>query len=155
MGYFNDNSEQEAPSQMVMPPMVVTLTGREEAMYLQYQDVFRRMGYEIEAFGGGSYTVRAVPLALYGSRPDDLLHETLEEMMEEKMSGTPQAILSRIATMSCKASVKGNTIMSRKEAEVLIDRLLRLDNPYHCPHGRPTMVVLSKRDMDRKFKRIV
>ena len=155
MGYFNDNSQEAAPSQMVMPPMVVTLTGREEAMYLQYQDVFRRMGYEIEAFGGGSYTVRAVPLALYGSRPDDLLHETLEEMMEEKMSGTPRAILSRIATMSCKASVKGNTIMRREEAEVLIDRLLRLDNPYHCPHGRPTIVVLSKRDMDRKFKRLV
>ena len=113
------------------------------------------MGYEIEAFGGGSYTVRAVPLALYGSRPDDLLHETLEEMMEEKMSGTPRAILSRIATMSCKASVKGNTIMSRTEAEVLIERLLQLDNPYHCPHGRPTIVALSKRDMDRKFKRIV
>ena len=155
MGYFSDNSQEAAPSQMVMPPMVVTLTGREEAMYLQYQDVFRRMGYEIEAFGGGSYTVRAVPLALYGSRPDDLLHETLEEMMEEKMSGTPRAILSRIATMSCKASVKGNTIMSRTEAEVLIERLLQLDNPYHCPHGRPTIVALSKRDMDRKFKRIV
>ena len=75
--------------------------------------------------------------------------------MEEKMSGTPRAILSRIATMSCKASVKGNTIMSRTEAEVLIERLLQLDNPYHCPHGRPTIVALSKRDMDRKFKRIV
>jgi DNA mismatch repair protein MutL len=75
--------------------------------------------------------------------------------VEEKMTGTPQAILSKVASMSCKAAVKGNSLLSFKEAEVLIDELLKLDNPYHCPHGRPTMIVFSQADMDKKFKRIV
>ena len=94
-------------------------------------------------------------MELYGNDPTELLRETLEEMVEEKMTGTPQAILSKVASMSCKAAVKGNTILSVKEAEVLIEELMRLDNPYHCPHGRPTMIVFSQSDMDKKFKRIV
>jgi DNA mismatch repair protein MutL len=76
-------------------------------------------------------------------------------MAEEKMRGTPHAILMKVASMSCKAAVKGNSLLSEKEAEALIEELLKLDNPYHCPHGRPTMIVFSKADLDRKFKRIV
>ncbi|MBQ3974052.1 MAG: DNA mismatch repair protein MutL, partial [Lachnospiraceae bacterium] len=155
MKYFSDNQEGPAPSQMLAPPCVITLTGKEEGAYLQYKDTFRTMGYEIEDLGGGSYAIRSVPLALYGSEPDDLLRETLEEIMEEKIKGTPRSILTRIATMACKASVKGSTLMSVTEAQALIEELMTLDNPYHCPHGRPTIVIMTQRDMDKKFKRIV
>ena len=113
------------------------------------------MGYEIEPLGGASYAIRAVPMELYGNDAAELLRETLEEMVEEKMNGTPQAILAKIASMSCKAAVKGNSLLSVKEAEALVDELLRLDNPYHCPHGRPTMIAFSQAEMDKKFKRIV
>ena len=85
----------------------------------------------------------------------DALKAELEEILEEKMTGTPHAIIAKIASMSCKAAVKGNSLLSVKEAEALIEELLRLDNPYHCPHGRPTMISFSQADMDKKFKRIV
>ena len=142
-------------SQMLAPASVITLSGREEGELQAHGDVFRSMGYEIEPLGGSTYAIRAVPMELYGNDATELLRDTLEEMVEEKMTGTPKAILSRIASMSCKAAVKGNTLLSEKEAQALIDELLRLDNPYHCPHGRPTMIVFSQADMDRKFKRIV
>ena len=125
-------------SQMLAPPSVITMTGREEGEYHTHEDVFKRMGYEIEPLGGASYAIRAVPMELYGNDAAELLRETLEEMVEEKMNGTPQAILAKIASMSCKAAVKGNSLLSVKEAEALVDELLKLDNPYHCPHGRPS-----------------
>ena len=142
-------------SQMLAPASVVNLTGREEGAYLAHKDVFASMGYEIEHLGGNSYAIRAVPMELYGNDASELFTETLGEILEEKMTGTPQAVIAKIASMSCKAAVKGNTILSVKEAEALIEELLGLDNPYHCPHGRPTMIVFSQADMDKKFKRIV
>ena len=155
MKRLESNDPSASGSQLLAPASVITLTGREEGEYHTHEDVFRSMGYEIEPLGGSSYAIRAVPMELYGNDPTELLRETLEEMVEEKMTGTPQAILSKVASMSCKAAVKGNTILSVKEAEVLIEELMRLDNPYHCPHGRPTMIVFSQSDMDKKFKRIV
>ena len=144
-----------AASQLLMPPAVVTLTGREEGELTEHWDVFISMGYELESLGGMAYAIRAVPLELYGNDPCQLLQETLEEMVSEKIGGTPQAILSRIASMSCKAAVKGNSLLSEREAGALIEDLLQLDNPYHCPHGRPTMIVFSQYDIDKKFKRIL
>jgi DNA mismatch repair protein MutL len=140
---------------MLAPPSVITLTGREEGALHTHEQVFASMGYEIEPLGGSSYAIRAVPMELYGNDATELLRDTLEEMVEEKMNGTPAAILAKVASMSCKAAVKGNTILSTNEAEALIEELLGLDNPYHCPHGRPTMIVFSQSDMDKKFKRIV
>lgn len=144
-----------APSQMLAPPLILNLTGKEEGAYLQYQDYFRRMGYDIEPFGQNSYALRGVPLELYANEPDKLLLEILDEILDSRMSGTPAAILYKIASMSCKAAVKGNMHQSYEEAKALIDELLSLENPYHCPHGRPTMIVLSRQEIERKFKRIV
>lgn len=155
MKRLSNEQAQPAASQLLAPPIVVTLTGKEEAAYLQYADVFRKMGYEIEPFGESAYALRAVPLELYANEPDALLREVLDEILGEKMSGTPAAILYKIASMSCKAAVKGNNTLSLAEAEALIGELLSLDNPYHCPHGRPTMIVLTQKDLERKFKRIV
>lgn len=155
MKRVNSQVPSESGSQLLMPASVMTLTGREEGEYHTHEDVFHSMGYEIEPLGGNSYAIRAVPMELYGNDPVELLRDTLEEMAEEKMTGTPQAILAKVASMSCKAAVKGNSLLSMKEAEVLIEELLKLDNPYHCPHGRPTMIVFSQADMDKKFKRII
>ena len=142
-------------SQQLMPPIVLRLSGREESAYRQFQNVFAAMGYEIEEFGGGSYAIRAVPTELFGQTADSLLREILEEIIDERISGTPRVIISKVASMSCKAAVKGNSRLSEAEARALIRELLSLDNPYHCPHGRPTMIVMSQHEMDRKFKRIV
>ena len=150
-----EKDAKETPSQQLMPPVVLNLTGREEGELLAHWDVFVSMGYDLESMGNMAYAMRAVPMELYGCDPRQLLQETLEEMASEKIGGTPQAILSKIASMSCKAAVKGNTLMSYEEAKVLIEELLKLDNPYHCPHGRPTMIVFTQYDIDRKFKRIV
>ncbi len=147
--------QEEIPSQLLAPPIVITLSGKEEASYLPYANAFRQMGFDIEPFGEKSYAIRAIPMDLYGNSPQQLFRETLEEIMDAKMEGTSQAILAKIASMSCKAAVKGNSVMQRAEAEALIDELLSLDNPYHCPHGRPTMITLSKQEIEKKFKRIV
>ena len=155
MKRLKSNDPSSSGSQMLAPASVITMTGREEGEFHRHEDVFRSMGYEIEPLGGSSYAIRAVPMELYGNDASELLRDTLEEMVEEKMTGTPAAILAKVASMSCKAAVKGNTILSTKEAEALIGELLELDNPYHCPHGRPTMIVFSQSDMDKKFKRIV
>ena len=155
MKRLKSNDPSSSGSQMLAPASVITMTGREEGEFHRNEDVFRSMGYEIEPLGGSSYAIRAVPMELYGNDASELLRDTLEEMVEEKMTGTPAAILAKVASMSCKAAVKGNTILSTKEAEALIGELLELDNPYHCPHGRPTMIVFSQSDMDKKFKRIV
>ena len=155
MRRLSTNDPASSGSQLLAPASVVTLTGREEGAYQSHSEVFASMGYEIEPMGGSSYAIRAVPMELYGNDAAQLFKETLEEMIEEKMTGTPQAILSKIASMSCKAAVKGNSLLSFEEAQALIDELLKLDNPYHCPHGRPTMIVFSQADMDKKFKRIV
>lgn len=155
MKRLEKEQSESAPSQLLAPPIVVNLTGKEEGALQKYQDAFTKMGYEIEGFGDGSYAIRAVPLELYANEPAALLREVLDEILGEKLSGTPAAILYKIASMSCKAAVKGNQTLSMHEAEGLIGELLSLDNPYHCPHGRPTMIILSKQDLEKKFKRIV
>ena len=154
----DEAGEQEpvfVASQQLLPPIVLRLSGQEENAYRQFQDVFAAMGYEIEDFGGSTFAIRAVPAELFGQTADSLFREVLEEIISERVSGTPGVILSKIASLSCKAAVKGNSRLSETEAKALIAELITLENPYHCPHGRPTMIVMSQREMDRKFKRII
>ena len=109
----------------------------------------------IEEFGGNDYAVRGVPLDVYGYGEKEFFREILEELADEVISGTPESIRIRIATMACKAAIKGNMHLNRQEIEQLIDELLTLDNPYHCPHGRPTIISMTKYEIEKKFKRIV
>jgi len=146
---------KEMLSQTLMPPVVVTLTGQEENVLRQYQDVFNSMGFEIESFGGSEYTLRSVPVDLYGCSERELFLAVLDELSEMPGKGSFQVIEEKIASMSCKAAVKGNNRLSFPEAEKLIDELLTLENPYNCPHGRPAIIVMSKTEMEKKFKRIV
>ena len=148
--------ERKAISQSINPPIILTVSMSEEALLKQYMDIFTDFGYEIEHFGGKEYCVRAVPYDLYSISKEDLLVEILDNLSDE-MSGkiTPQTITEKIASMSCKAAVKGNNKLSDAEANKLIDELLTLENPYNCPHGRPTIISMSKYELEKKFKRVL
>lgn len=147
--------EGSCDSQNLMPPVIVTLSNPEAQLLKQYQEYFAQIGFEIEEFGGNSYAIRSVPCDLYGNMGDELLQEILNELASEQKPGTPTAVTERIATMACKSAIKGNHRMSREEMAELLEQLLTLDNPYHCPHGRPTMITMTKQELERKFKRIV
>lgn len=150
--------ELEAKSvsaQMINPPVVITLTGKEEEVLLQMMENFKTLGFEIEAFGSGSYVLRGMPADLYGCSEKEFFMDILDEIADNPMKGTPDVILHKLASMACKAAVKGNHEMTMAEAEALIDELLTLEDPYHCPHGRPTIISMTKYEMEKKFKRIV
>ena len=142
-------------SQMLNPPAVVTLTGEEQLMLQKYGEEFRHLGFEAEPFGGNDFALRAVPDNLFSVDKGELFLEILDSLTAESGMVTGETLNYRIATMSCKAAVKGNNRLSVKEAEELIDELLTLDNPYACPHGRPTIISMSRTELEKKFKRIV
>jgi hypothetical protein len=116
---------------------------------------FEDFGFEIEEFGGDSFAVRGIPADFTESNPQEMLLEILDSILEDSFKKTPESIKDRIATMSCKAAVKGNNRLSTTEALALIKKLMNLENPYNCPHGRPTMISMSKYELEKKFKRII
>ena len=147
--------EKEVISQNLFPPVIVSLSGQEEAVLHECEQAFRALGFEVESFGGNEYCLRSVPVDLYGCGERELFLSVLDELEGGTTRQSPSAIEEKIATMSCKAAVKGNHRLSLEEADQLIDELLTLDNPYHCPHGRPTIITISKYEMEKKFKRII
>lgn len=143
-------------SQNISPPIILNLSMQEAQLLNTYMDRFEKIGFEIEEFGQDSYAVRAVPDNLFNIAKKELLMEMIDSLSDEIYTGlAPNIIDEKIASMSCKAAVKGKMQLSAKEAETLIDELLKLENPYHCPHGRPTIIAMSKRELEKKFKRIV
>lgn len=147
--------EKNVVSQALMPSIIVSLSGQEETVLKEHLEVFQSLGFEIEAFGGCEYALRSVPADLYGCGEREMFLEVLDQLGEGGSFGGIRVVEEKIASMSCKAAVKGNSILSFAEAEALIDELLTLDNPYNCPHGRPTVITMTKAEMERKFKRIV
>lgn len=147
--------QKQVSMQTVNPPAVLSLTGKEEELLNEYKDYFEQLGFEIEDFGGGSFALRCVPADLYGCNEKQLFTEIMDELSENPMKGAPDVILHKLASMACKSAVKGNSSMKTQEMEALIDELLTLDNPYHCPHGRPTVISMSKYEIEKKFKRVV
>lgn len=145
---------KEITSQMVSPPLVLTLTMQEAQRLEEYRDCFLRLGFEIEPFGGRDYAMSAVPGNLFGIAEKDLFLEVLGGL-DQAGSRDSGLVLERIASMSCKAAVKGCQRMSTAEAYALIEELLTLENPYNCPHGRPTIISMTKQEIEKKFKRIV
>lgn len=147
--------EKNILSQTLNPPTILTLNNREKECLAAHREDFEALGFVVEEFGGNDYAIRGVPLDLYGYGEGEFFSEMLDELMEEAVTGTPESIRIRIATMACKAAVKGNMRISRAEMESLLDELLTLENPYNCPHGRPTIIAMTKQELERKFKRIV
>lgn len=147
--------EQTVESQYLSPPLIVSLNLQEEALLKANRKYFEDFGFEIEPFGGKEYCINAVPANLYGLTEEELFLEMLDNLASEKDRDPLGIFASRLATMACKAAVKGNHQMSDREANALIDELLTLENPYHCPHGRPTIISMTKTELEKKFKRIV
>lgn len=146
---------REYTCQSVNPPIILTLNSNEEVLLQRYQTYFTGMGFEIEPFGGREYAVRGVPGNLFTIAKKELLMEMIDGLSEDTSYSNPEIIYEKVASMSCKAAVKGKHRMSSQEADELIDQLLQLENPYACPHGRPTIVSMSKYELEKKFKRIV
>lgn len=147
--------EHSIDAQYLSPPLIVTLSMQEEEILHSNMNYFEQFGFEIEHFGGREYRINAVPSNLYGLTEEELFLEMLDNLASNNSKDTLDIFAARIATMACKAAVKGNHTMSAKEAEKLIDELLTLDNPYHCPHGRPTIIAMTRTELEKKFKRIV
>lgn len=146
---------KEYTTQLVSPPMILELDRRQEEALALCMEQLLALGFEIEPFGGREYAVCGVPGNLFGLDARQILMEVLDGFGEISKSAAPETVLEKIASMSCKAAVKGNNALSREEIEALIDELLELENPYFCPHGRPTIISMSKQELEKKFKRIV
>lgn len=146
---------KEYTSQAIYPPILLTLNMQEEELLKKYMAYFEKLGFVLEHFGGKEYSVTAVPANLFGLEGKDLMLELLDSLSEFHGRETPQMITEKVASMSCKAAVKGNQALSRQEIERLIGELLTLENPYHCPHGRPTIISMSKYELEKKFKRVL
>jgi DNA mismatch repair protein MutL len=140
--------------QQVSPPIVVTMTPKEAAAYEEYKDYFAEFGFEISDFGDSEYAIHGVPTDLYGIADKDAFIGLLDEIVENVHGTQADMIAGKIATMACKASVKGGQRLSFEEAEQLIDELLTLDSPFTCPHGRPTIISMTQTEIEKKFKRI-
>lgn len=145
----------EIYTQTLTPPVVISVTPKEAALIHSYEQYFKELGFEIEDFGMNAYAIRGVPIDLFGHDIKELFEEILTQMSESPMRGVPQIIREKIASMACKAAVKGRHSMTYEEADKLIEQLLELDNPYNCPHGRPTIISMSKYEIEKKFKRII
>ena len=150
-------ASREYTSQQLSPPMILSLSMQEEQALKQNLPELQKLGFEIDEFGGREYAILAVPDNLYNLDAKNLFLELLDDMISETGTQvlTTEMIWSKVATASCKAAIKGNQRISTAEAETLIQELLTLDNPYHCPHGRPTMISMSKYEIEKKFKRIL
>ncbi len=148
-------SERTMTCQQLNPPIILTLNARETQVLGANMEAFTSMGFEIEPFGGREYAVYGVPDNIPMIAREDLLMEMLDDLADDNYKGGSRLISERIATMSCKAAVKGGMKLSVQESEALIEEMLTLDNPYNCPHGRPTTIAMSRYEIEKKFKRIV
>ncbi len=146
---------KEHSSQLISPPIILSVSMHEEEVLNKHMDAFQSLGFKIEHFGGREYSVCAVPMNLYNLNANDILMEMLDSLAADNLSTGSQIVLEKLASMSCKAAVKGNHAMSMQEMEALMDQLLKCENPYNCPHGRPTIISMTKYELEKKFKRIV
>lgn len=148
-------ANKDFTSQRISPPIVMTLDAKESEMLEKYRPQIEQFGYEVEHFGGKEYMISAIPDNLFNIDMKDLFIEMLDDFSNATGRQTPDIITEKVASMSCKAAVKGNDKLTLPEINELIDELLSLDNPYNCPHGRPTIISMSKYEIEKKFKRIV
>lgn len=150
--YKSDNT---VAGQMINPPIVVNLTPGQEVILLDNKELFSKIGFEIESFGEKSYAIRSVPFELFGYDQKELFMSLMDELTLKEKVYTPDLILQKLASMSCKAAIKGGMRISALEMNELMKKLMVLDNPYHCPHGRPVFICITKTELEKKFKRIV
>lgn len=154
--FMKEIEKKEPMTQLLQPPIILSLSMVQQQAIEENQDVFASLGYQIENFGGREYAVSGVPAHLPEVGSQDLLLEIIDSLVEEQgRKKAPELLLDKVATMSCKAAVKGNNKLPPEQMQELLKELMTLDNPYHCPHGRPTMISMTKTELEKKFKRIV
>ena len=141
----------EIYTQVLTPPIIISVTPKEADLINQYDKYFKELGFQIEDFGMNAFAIRGVPLDLFSFQIKELFEEILTQMSESPVKGVPQIIREKIASMACKAAVKGNNHLTYEEADRLIEQLLELENPYNCPHGRPTIITMSKYEIEQLF----
>ena len=147
--------EKTIETQTLNPPVIISISSKEKTILEEYIQYFEELGFSLEDFGSNEMAIRTVPLDLYGQNEKDMFLSLLNELCSEVPKGKQELIYEKIASMACKAAVKGNNRLSREEVKALIQELMTLENPYHCPHGRPTIISMTKYELEKKFKRIV
>ncbi len=152
VSHFKDRA---VTAQAISPPIVLTLSSLEESTLKEYSGLFKNAGFEIEHFGGSEYQLRAAPDALLGVPDTDLFIEMIDSLASGSTAVSEQVLLDKMATMACKSAVKGGNRLSLPEAQALLDEMMTLENPYNCPHGRPTVIRMTRTELEKKFKRIV
>lgn len=152
---INDLKEKNNLTQNLNPPIILTLSMREKEVIEKFKDEFSALGFEIEDFGGNEYAVREIPSDLDGLAQKEIFIELIDNLTEETYNQAPDVLINKVASIACKAAVKGNQKLSTREVHVLIGSLLELENPFYCPHGRPTMILLSKHELEKRFKRVL
>ena len=150
-----DFENKEILQQQLLPPIIVSVSYIERQAILDNYDLFMRFGFDISEFGGNEFKISAVPSNLYGIGEKDLFMDFVSSLINNNGYMSHDVFIKKLATMACKASVKGNMHISVEEADALIDELLTLDNPYTCPHGRPTIISISEAELEKKFKRVI
>jgi DNA mismatch repair protein MutL len=146
---------KEILSQQLMPPLIVTVTYQERETVLEYYDLFMNIGYDIVEFGGNEFKINAVPSNLYGISEKALFMEFVSSLMENTGYVSNDIFIRKLSTMACKSAIKGNTHITYQEADNLVKQLFELENPYTCPHGRPTIISMTEAEIEKKFRRIV
>ena len=147
--------EKTIETQTLNPPVIISISSKEKTILEEYMQYFEELGFSLEDFGSNEMAIRTVPLDLYGQNEQDMFLSLLNELCSEVPKGKQELIYEKIASMACKAAVKGNNRLSCEEVKALIQELMTLENPYHCPHGRPTIISMTKYELEKKFKRIV
>ena len=153
--FLKQLDNEEIASQIISPAGVISLSSIEADAVEKHLASLRKLGFEIEHFGGREYSISAIPTILPSIDKEVWLKELITELLEVDSAKNTESILDKIASMSCKAAIKGKQRISYEEAKILIDELLELDNPYNCPHGRPTVIQMTKTEIEKKFKRII
>ena len=153
--FLKQLEQAETSSQLISPATVISLSSIEADVVEKYLPNLKKLGFEIEHFGGREYSISAIPAILPSVNKEIWLKELISELLEVNSIKNTGSVLEKIASMSCKAAIKGNQKISLEEAKILIDELLELENPYNCPHGRPTVIKMTKTEIEKKFKRIV
>jgi len=152
---LRESKNSKITAQMINPPIIVTLTDVEQDVLNKHLDEFKNAGFDIEEFGGKEYKINSIPNIFPSIPKAELFNEMLSDSTNYDIISPSELILAKTASMACKAAIKGNMRISLMEANDLFDELLSLDNPYNCPHGRPTIIKMSKQEIEKKFKRIV
>lgn len=152
---LKDYKEKNIITQNLNPPIILTFSMREQEVLTESLEEFEKLGFEIEEFGGNEYAIRAIPSDLDGLAQKEIFIELIDNLTDEVYNSKAEVLVDKIASISCRAAVKGNQKLSVREVAGLIDSLLKLENPYYCPHGRPTMIAISKYELEKKFKRVL